>query len=111
MWQLQLSPHVLFVIDNAETILNRKEDSGCIALAIIEIVALPSVSVLFTTRSAELLYTIGLETVSVPPLDSAAFYEFFAAIYSTTFDVAVISPLLAELDFHLLSICLLVQTI
>ena len=65
MWQLQ-SSHILLVIDNAETILDRGEDSGHIALAIMKIVALPSVSVLFTTRSAKLPYTIDLEIAPAP---------------------------------------------
>ena len=109
MWQLQSSPHILLVLDNAETILDGGGDSGHIASAIVEIAALPSVSVLFTTRSAELPYTIGLETVSVPPLDSAASHDFFAAVYGTAFDAAIIGSLLAELDFHPLSIHLLAQ--
>ncbi|KZW04444.1 hypothetical protein EXIGLDRAFT_25922 [Exidia glandulosa HHB12029] len=112
-WQLQSRhAHALIVLDNAETFLHGGQDAGRIAAALDDIAANPSVVLLFTSRSAALPPNLLCESLSIPALAPRAAREAFATIYSAAdldTQAGRIAPLLAELDYHPLSITLLAQ--
>jgi hypothetical protein len=105
------SKRTLLVLDNAETILDAPEDATKIRDAIIAFASLPSVSLILTTRTTILPQTIPWKRLQVPILDKVSAQETFFAIYPTEEgrSSSVVDGLLADLEFHPLSIHLLAQ--
>lgn len=106
MWELE-SRHTLIVLDNAETILDAESDIQGFIDELCDMA--PHVTLLVTTRNAQLPPNLTRNTIDVPPLDLAAAHQVFTAIYSESTTLNAVEPLLKELDFHPLSITLLAQ--
>ncbi|GLB41368.1 hypothetical protein LshimejAT787_0905830 [Lyophyllum shimeji] len=99
----------LLVLDNAETFLDAKEDSGRIMESIDDFGARPNVFIMLTTRTAVLPPNLKCERLRVPALEESAACEAFQTIYRTPIEPSILVKLLSSLDFHPLSVNLLAQ--
>ncbi|KAG0693919.1 P-loop containing nucleoside triphosphate hydrolase protein [Suillus ampliporus] len=102
----------LVVLDNAETFEEASISSALskIPAAIAEIADIPGVILILTSRSRRIAPNVEWITKDIPPLDLSAARQAFFRIYrpaSVSNAEGEITKLLAELDFHPLSINLL----
>ncbi|TFY63415.1 hypothetical protein EVG20_g6323 [Dentipellis fragilis] len=102
---------VFVVLDNAETFLDMPrgadQAAGRIADAIDGFGALPSVTILLTTRSRVLPPDFICTPLTVPVLQPNAAREMFLAVYHGNISPQIVDKLLSALDFHPLCINLL----
>ena len=105
------SSDMFLVLDNAETFLQAgdSEISTAIGTAIRELADMTSVTMLLTTRNAEIPPNPRLKTIRVPPLDEEAAHATFATTYGTDVCPSDAKTLISTLEFHPLSIILLAQ--
>ncbi|KAF8345332.1 hypothetical protein F5887DRAFT_178642 [Amanita rubescens] len=105
------SGDIFLVLDNAETFLQAGDPriSTAIGTAIRELADMTCVTILLTTRNAEIPPNPRLKTMKVPPLDEEAAYATFAMTYGTDVCPSVAKNLICTLEFHPLSITLLAQ--
>ncbi|KAH7907620.1 hypothetical protein BJ138DRAFT_460116 [Hygrophoropsis aurantiaca] len=98
---------VLLVFDNAETFQDVASGADRIAEAIEEFGALPTVTIIFTTRNRRVPTNLQCIIIDVPALEPNAARNAFTHTYHTNGSPAIIDKLLSDLDFHPLSINIL----
>ncbi|KAG6808073.1 hypothetical protein H0H92_005462, partial [Tricholoma furcatifolium] len=100
----------LLVLDNAESFLDAPIHGGRIADAIDEFGARPNVAILLTTRTTVLPPNLNWIRSRVLSLEEDAACKAFKMFYSPPIESSTLVKLLADIDFHPLSINLLAQT-
>ena len=106
------APSEMFlVLDNAEIFLQagNSEISTAIGTAIRELADMTSVTMLLSTRNADIPPNPRMKTIKVPPLGEEAAYATFATTYGTDVCPSNVKSLISTLEFHPLSIILLAQ--
>jgi len=98
----------VIVLDNAETFLElRTGASSRISTTIRNIGSLPLIRLVFTSRSKKIPHSISYQSIIVESLGASASRDAFNAVYSQQLPNRKLDKLLAELDYHPLSISLL----
>ncbi|KAH7904007.1 hypothetical protein BJ138DRAFT_1187220 [Hygrophoropsis aurantiaca] len=99
--------NILLVFDNAETFQDAASGADRIAEVIEEFGALPTVTIMFTTRNRRVPMNLQCTIIDVPALEPNAARNAFTHTYHTDGFPAIIDKLLSDLDFHPLSINIL----
>ncbi|KAH7904255.1 hypothetical protein BJ138DRAFT_1106974 [Hygrophoropsis aurantiaca] len=99
--------NVLLVFDNAETFQDAASGADRIAEVIEDFGALPTVTIMFTTRNRRVPMNLRCTMIDVPALEPNAARNAFTHIYHANGPPAIIDKLLSDLDFHPLSINIL----
>ncbi|KAH7904341.1 hypothetical protein BJ138DRAFT_1166687 [Hygrophoropsis aurantiaca] len=99
--------NVLLVFDNAETFQDAATGADRIAEAIEEFGALPTVTIMFTSRNRRVPMNLQCTIIDVPALGPSAARNAFTHTYHTDGFPGIIDKLLSDLDFHPLSINIL----